>query len=150
MVGRGEVTDAAWARIEPLLPGGGRWADHRRILNGMLWRERTGAPWRDLPKRYGPWTTVYERFRRWAADGTWDRVLTGVIVKSDAVGAVEWTISVDSTPPARRRCPPQTREGQKGECQITTGTSDARPTAAREGIGRSRGGLTSKVHLACD
>lgn len=101
MVGRGEVTDAAWARVEPLLPGGGRrggrWADHRRILNGMLWRERTGAPWRDLPERYGPWTTVYERFRSWAADGTWDRILTEVIVKSDAVGAVEWTISVDST-----------------------------------------------------
>ncbi|GAA1189068.1 hypothetical protein GCM10009664_63130 [Kitasatospora gansuensis] len=63
----------------------------------MLWRLRTGAPWRDLPERYGPWQTVYERFARWEADGTWARLLEHIQVRDDAVGRVEWTVSVDST-----------------------------------------------------
>src|SRR5918911_1645101 len=57
-VGRGELTDTAWAQIQPLLPAGGkpggRWRDHRTVINGILWKLRTGAPWRDLPERYGP------------------------------------------------------------------------------------------------
>jgi transposase len=100
-VGRGELTDAAWAVLEPLLPGpGGRgkpWAEHRRVINGILWRLRTGAPWRDVPERYGPWETVYARFVRWRGDGTWDRLLAHVQTRSDAVGAVEWVVSIDST-----------------------------------------------------
>lgn len=101
MVGRGEVTDRAWARIEPLLPVGSgpgrRWRDHRQVLNAILWKLRTGAPWRDLPERYGPWKTAHERLRLWTADGTWDRILDEVIVKDDSVGEVEWVISVDSS-----------------------------------------------------
>ena len=101
MVGRHELTDAAWARIEPLLPAtggrGGRWRDHRQVINAILWQAKTGVPWRDLPERYGPWKTAHERLRKWTADGTWDRILDHVVVKDDAVGAVEWTISVDSS-----------------------------------------------------
>ena len=101
MVGRGELTDQAWAVVKPLLPpnrrSGGQWADHRRTINGILWRLRTGAPWRDLPERYGSWQTCYERFRRWQQDGTWDRLLAHAQTKSDAVGQIEWTISVDAT-----------------------------------------------------
>lgn len=101
MVGRGELTDAAWAELEPLLPRrGGRgkpWADHRRVINGILWKLRTGAPWRDLPERYGPWQTCHARLVRWRRDETWDRVLAHVQTKSEAVGAVVWEVSVDST-----------------------------------------------------
>lgn len=101
MVGRGELTDKAWKRIEPLLPEngkrGGRWQDHRKIVNGILWKLRTGAPWRDLPSRYGPWQTCYDRFVRWRRDGTWDRLLSHAQTKSDAVGEVSWEVSVDST-----------------------------------------------------
>ena len=101
MVGRGELTDQAWAVIEPLLPpnrrSGGQWADHRRTINGILWRLRTGAPWRDVPERYGPWQTCYERFRRWQQNGTWDRLLAHAQTKDDALGQVEWVISVDAT-----------------------------------------------------
>jgi transposase len=101
VVGRGELTDQAWAVVEPLLPpnrrSGGQWADHRRTINGILWRLRTGAPWRDLPERYGPWQTCYERFRRWQQDGTWDRLLAAAQTKNDAVGEIEWTVSVDAT-----------------------------------------------------
>jgi len=65
MVGRGELTESAWATIEPLLPWsgqrGGHWRDHRRVINGIVWKLRTGAPWRDVPKRYGPWQTCADR-----------------------------------------------------------------------------------------
>jgi transposase len=101
MVGRGELTDRAWAQLAPLLPRnqrrGGRWRDHRTVINGILWKLRTGAPWRDLPERYGPWATCYDRFVRWRRDGTWDRLLAHVQTKSDAVGELEWIVSVDST-----------------------------------------------------
>jgi transposase len=101
MPGRGELTDAAWATIAPLLPGNGKrgkqWKDHRTVINGILWKLRTGAPWRELPERYGPWTSVYDRFVRWRRDGTWDRLLAHVQTKSDAVGEVEWEVSIDST-----------------------------------------------------
>lgn len=101
MARRDELTDAAWARFAPLLPAngrrGGQWADHRRVVNGILWKLRTGAPWRDLPARYGPWQTCYDRFVRWRRDGTWDRLLAHVQAEADAAGAVVWEVSVDST-----------------------------------------------------
>ncbi len=82
VVGRGEVTDGAWAILKPLLPeNGGRgqqWRDHRQVVNGILWKLRTGAPWRDLPECYGPWRPAYARFVRWQRDGTWDRLLAQV------------------------------------------------------------------------
>jgi transposase len=71
------------------------------VINAILWKERTGAPWRDLPARYGPWKTAHERLRKWTADGTWDRILEQAIVKDDSLGTfednVEFVISVDST-----------------------------------------------------
>ena len=101
MVRRGEITDRAWQEIEPLLPqygqSGGQWRDHRTIINGILWKLRTGSPWRDLPQRYGPWQTCYDRFNRWRRDGTWDRLLSHAQTKNDAVGNVEWEVSVDDT-----------------------------------------------------
>jgi transposase len=101
VVGRGELTEKAWVRIEPLLPpvesGGRRWRDHRQVINAILWKLRTGAPWRDLPERYGPWKTAHERLRIWTADGTWERILDQVIVKDDSVGNVEWSFSIDSS-----------------------------------------------------
>ena len=101
MVGRGELTEPAWEQIVPQLPANGRrgqqWGDHRRVINGILWKLRTGAPWRDRPARYGPWKTCYDRFVRWRRDGTWDRVLAHVQTKSDAVGEVIWEVSIDST-----------------------------------------------------
>ncbi len=101
-MGRGDLTNAEWARLEPLLPQmgrrGGRWNDHRRVINGVLFRLRTGVPWRDLPARFGSWKTVYERHRRWSADGTWDRILHALQADADAEGRLDWSmVSVDST-----------------------------------------------------
>ena len=101
MVERDVLADKAWEQIAPLLPENGRrgkqWQDHRKVVNGILWKLRTGAPWRDLPERYGPWQTCYDRFARWRRDGTWDRLLARVQTKLDAVGEIEWEVSVDST-----------------------------------------------------
>jgi transposase len=93
VVGRGGLTDKAWTRIEPLLPPvagrGRRWRDHLQVINAILWKLHTGAPWRDLPERYGPWKTAHERLRIWTADRTWERILDEMIVKDDAVGKPE-------------------------------------------------------------
>ncbi|MGA4803467.1 IS5 family transposase [Streptomyces lavendulocolor] len=150
-MGRGELTDAAWGRIAPLLPGvdgrGRPWRDHRQVINGVLWRLRTGAPWRDLPQRYGPWQTAYERFARWEADGTWARLLEQVQVRDDSAGAVEWTVSVDSTISRAHQHAAGARK--KGAGPGDELEDPAHPSAG-QALGRSRGGLTTKIHLACD
>jgi transposase len=92
---RRDLTDAEWKRLEPLLPPQkpkvGRCAhDHRRIINGILWINRTGAPWRDLPARYGPMGTVSCRFYRWRAAGIWQRILTQLQAQADAEGLLDW------------------------------------------------------------
>ena len=78
---RFDLTDAEWAVISPVLPTDTRGVervDDRRVLNGIFWRLRTGAPWADIPARYGPYTTCGNRFRRWRKAGVWDRLLTAV------------------------------------------------------------------------
>jgi transposase len=78
---RYELTDAEWKIIAPLLPNKPRGvprADDRRVLNGIFWRLRSGAPWADIPERYGPHTTCYNRFVRWRAAGVWDKILDAV------------------------------------------------------------------------
>ena len=83
---RYELSSRQWARIEPLLPQrthyGGKghpWDPHRTLVNGILWVLHSGAPWRDVPDRYGPWQTVYDRFNRWRQDGTWAKILTRLL-----------------------------------------------------------------------
>ncbi|MET7552532.1 transposase, partial [Streptomyces sp. NPDC005500] len=97
-MGRGDLTNAEWDRLESLLPRdgarGGRWSDHRRVINGVLYRVRTGVQWRDLPERFGPWETVYKRHRRWSADGTWAMLLSRVQAAEDAEGRIDWDVSV--------------------------------------------------------
>ncbi|MEU2931183.1 IS5 family transposase [Streptomyces sp. NPDC007251] len=148
-MGRGDLTHEEWARLKPHLPKsgkrGGRWAGHRRVINGILYRLRTGVPWRDLPVRFGPWKTVYERHRRWSADGTWEGIFAAVLANADAEGRIDWSmVSVDSTScrahqhaPGARRKPPR-----------VPGRRTPRQHRPDEGLGRSRGGLTCKIHLA--
>nr|WP_252991145.1 IS5 family transposase [Streptomyces viridosporus] len=159
---RHELTDAQWRKIKPLLPGngrpGGQWADHRRVINGVLFRARTGVPRPDLPERYGPGQTVYERHRRWSADGTWKALLQELQIEADAgnpdgalarqVSRQEWAVTIDSTScrahqhaagaPRKPPRPPAKGGGTREEAE------------GREALGRSRGGLTGKVHLLSD
>ncbi|MFJ9551944.1 transposase [Streptomyces erythrochromogenes] len=89
-----EVTDRAWTVVEPLLgPSRVDTPNRRQVLNGILWKLFTGAAWRDVPHRYGPWQTVYEFFCHWSADGSWDRVLVHVQQSSYAVEGVGWSFS---------------------------------------------------------
>lgn len=99
---RHDLTDEQWAQLEPLLPDrtprrGGQWIDHRMVVDGVLWRSRTGSPWRDLPGSYGNWKTVYNRHRRWSGDGTWVGVLDGLRAGSDGVDEDGWIVGVDAT-----------------------------------------------------
>lgn len=98
-----KLTDAQWERVEPLLPTnagkrGHPFAPSRRVVEGIIFRYRTGVPWRDLPRElYGPWKTVWKRHRRYCADGTWDKVHAAVLAEADAAGKVDWAVSVDAT-----------------------------------------------------
>lgn len=101
-MGRGDLTNEQWAKLEPLLPKGkksGRPPKHskRQLIDGIRYRVRTGVPWRDLPLRYGSWETVYGLFRRRQRDGTWKRILTNLQAQADAEGLITWDVSVDST-----------------------------------------------------
>lgn len=83
---RYDSTDFEWRVIQPLLPNKSRGVprvDDRRVLNGIFWALRSGSPWRDLPDRYGPRTTCYNRFRRWAKAGVWDGIIDAI---TDAYG----------------------------------------------------------------
>ncbi len=142
MVGRGELTDAAWAELAPLLlPPGGRgnpWADHRRIIDGMLRKLRTGTPWRDLPARYGPWSTCHARLVRWQRDGRWDRLLAHVQTRSDAVGEVDGDVGIDSTVVRAHQHAARARKGGRlGRAGPGRLRGHARPRSARAQPGRA-------------
>ena len=102
VTGRHDLTDAQWAVLAPLLPVGRRpgrpptWTK-RQLIDGIRWRVRVGAPWRDVPARYGSWAAAYAVFRRWQRDGTWQRLLTALQTLADAAGRICWDVSVDST-----------------------------------------------------
>jgi transposase len=85
-MGRYELTDREWKAIEPHLPNKPRGVprvDDRRVLNGIFWVLRSGAPWADVPERYGPRTTVYNRFNRWRKAGVWDRLMDAIVAAHD-------------------------------------------------------------------
>ena len=101
MVRRHELTDEQWQVIESLLPPSGAKGrprvDDRRVINGMLDKAKTGIPWRDLPERYGPWKTVYNRFWRWSRNGTLTALVAGVRVIAEAIDELDREVSVDSS-----------------------------------------------------
>jgi putative transposase len=96
------LSDVQWALIADLLPArtgrqGRPFSDARAMVEGIVYRYRCGIAWRDLPAVFGPWQTVWTWHRRLAGDGTWDLVLARLTAAADAAGAVDWTVSVDST-----------------------------------------------------
>jgi transposase len=97
------LSDEAWAWLEPRLPDrtprrGGRWRDHRQVIEAIAWKYRTGAAWREIPaERFGPWQTAYERQTRWSEDGTWARLFAAAQADADARGELDWLVSADSS-----------------------------------------------------
>ncbi|WP_406517421.1 IS5 family transposase [Streptomyces sp. NBC_00134] len=143
MVRRHELSDEEWDVLSRLLPRaetGRPRRDDRVVLNGIVWKLRTGSAWRDVPERYGSWRTLYTCFRRWALDGTFSRMLEAAQARKDAVGDIDWLVSVDST--IARAHQHAAGACKKGRPQQKSAHSHA--------LGRSRGGLTTKIHLACD
>ncbi|GAB3557232.1 hypothetical protein GCM10027344_04500 [Spelaeicoccus albus] len=150
-------TDRQWERIEPLLPSnsglpGHPFGDNRRVVEGIAYRFRTGIPWRDLPReQFGPWQTVWKRHRRYAGDGTWDRVLTQILAEADTAGKIDWAVSIDATiarahQHATNTPPVLSRTHGAGSNHKNLPWHEVEPPG--HGIGRSRGGLTTKIHQA--
>jgi transposase len=132
-MGRGDLTNEQWARLEPLLPTGikpGRppiWSK-RQLINGIRWRTRTGAPWRDVPARYGPWQTVYGLVRRWQRDGTWRRILTQLQAQADARGLITWDVSIDTTITRAHQHAAGAGKGGSGNARHRAASTSSRPT----------------------
>ena len=96
------LSDAQWSLIAPFLPSsvgkpGRPFSDARTMVEGIIYRYRTGIAWRDLPLVFGPWQTVWKWHRRMAGDGTWEALLAEVHKLADAAGEVEWVVAIDST-----------------------------------------------------
>ncbi|MGW2376000.1 IS5 family transposase [Kitasatospora sp. NPDC001683] len=149
---RGDLSVTHWAVLELLLPRGvkaGRPPVHtkRQLINGIRFRTRTGIPWRDLPERYGPWETVYGLFRRWQRDSTWHRILEQLQARADAKGLITWDISVDST---IARAHQHAAGARKKGIYRSSHPAASSPEPDDHGLGRSRGGLTTKIHLAVE
>ena len=126
------LTDQQWQKIEPLLPTstgrrGRPFRNSRQIVEGIIFRYRTGIAWRDLPReQFGPWQTVWIRHRRYAADGTWDTLLTYLLTQADAAGKIDWNVSVDaSITRAHQHATNTTRPEQD-----TGGSSESQESAA--------------------
>ncbi|MHA5054546.1 IS5 family transposase [Streptomyces sp. SD15] len=141
-MGRGYLSDEQWAVLEPLLPvvGLGRPARNR-------WRVRTGVPWRDLPVEYGHWQTVYGLFRRWQREGVWAGILTALQARADAAGLITWEVNVDSTVCRAHQHAAGARRDTAGQKEPPGGT---RTEPDDHGLGRSRGGFSTKIHRPCE
>jgi transposase len=127
---RYELTDYEWAAIKPFLPNKPRGVprvNDRRVLNGILWVLRSGAPWRDLPENFGPYTTCYNRFVRWRRAGVWQQIMNALTADHDTAAQMIDTSIV--------------RVHQHGACIAANGD---------QLMGRSRGGLTTKIHAVVD
>ncbi|RYG95928.1 MAG: IS5 family transposase [Alphaproteobacteria bacterium] len=126
------LSDAEWARIEPLLPTGRKGAhrvDDRRVISGIVHMLKIGARWRDCPPEYGPYTTIYNRFHRWSRQGVWFEIFEALTGHTGVWGSV----AIDST-----------------SIKVHRSAAGAKGGPFAQAIGTSRGGRTSKLHGLTD
>lgn len=145
------LTDAQWSLIAAMVPGptgrpGRKFSDPRTMIEGIVYRYRTGVAWRDLPEAFGPWQTVWTWHRRMAAEGTWDAVLAKLTSAADAAGVLNWSLSVDSTIARAHQHGTNTTRPAKVEGSYGDSTQEPSDHA----VGRSRGGLSTKIHQLVD
>lgn len=143
---RHDLSDAQWAVLEPLLPASSRRGRPRTyplrdLVDGVRHRARTGCPWRDVPERYGPWWRVYALFACWQVRGVWERIESALLAAADAAGKLSWQVSVDST---TSRAHVHAAGARHDSVDRVAGEPD------HHALGRSRGGWSTKTHLACD
>lgn len=146
-MGRYDLTDEQYALIEPELPTNTRktghpWNPHRPIIDGIFWRLRTGAPWPDIPARYGPWKTLHDRYTWWRRNGTWDRILRALQLKLDEAGLIDWEQwGIDGTIVRAHRAAAGAPKAEGWD-----GGAEPRDHA----LGRSAGGHSTKIHVLTD
>lgn len=181
----GDLSDEKWAKFAPLLPPlrsgqkGHPFVEHRKVLNGIFWRLRTGSGWRDIPERYGPYQTCYDRFVRFERRGLWLQILQALQAEKDADGQLDWqTACADGSviraqklaagaphhpSQANKRGwdkPAQNKKGRLGLLyahtqrprlmQALLASRLKRQVQRREGLGYSQGGFSTKIHLVCE
>ncbi len=137
---RRDLSDQQWSRLVSILPAqkphtGHPNNDHRPIINGMLWINPTGAPWRDMPERYGKWTTISSRFYRWQKAGIWQRILDTLQSQANNQQQLDWAIQYVAGSIVRAH-------------QHAAGARHSQ--AEQEASGRSQGGFSTKVHVRCE
>ena len=143
---RHDLSDQQWELLEPLLPTATRRGRPRRwplrgVIDGVRFRVRVGCPWRDVPSRYGPWWRVYALFSCWQLRGIWNQIEQALTAAADAAGKVSWQVSVDST----------TARAHVHAAGARRDSSDRIPEEpADHALGRSRGGWSTKIHLAVE
>ena len=142
---RYELSDAGWNLISGLLPAqatgrqGRPWHDHRAVLNGIFWVLCSGAAWRDVPERYGPWSTIHTRFRRWREDGTFDWILRHLQIELDSRGLIDyatWTADSTSVRASKAAAGARKRGIQTKQPTTRSGAPEAAPAP--------------EIHLVCD
>lgn len=133
---RYELTESEWNRIKDMLPpehpkegkrGRPAKCDNRSAMNGILWIARGGAPWRELPERYGPWQTIYSRFRKWKDMGIFEAIFKTLSIDADFEN-----ISIDST-----------------SCKVHQNANGGEKIE-NKAVGMSRGGRNTKIHTLVD
>ena len=155
---RHELTDAQYAHLEPLLPephhhgkAGRPWLPHRTVLNGILWILKTGAPWRDMPERYGYWNSVYMRFKNWRRDGTWTRIFSTLLDEYDDQGHLDHDLwCIDGTIARAARCAGGARRRNARRPRMNEGLATEVEEPEDHALGYARGGFSTKVHVVCD
>lgn len=155
MTHRYELQNRQWKRIQHLFPDlrhhgerGHPWKPHRQLLNGILWRLHSGAPWRDVPSRYGPWQTVYDRFRRWRRDGTWMRILTDLLDHLDQHGRLGRDLwCVDASVIRATRAAGGAEKIPDSVPRLVGPKTRQFVEPPEHALGYSRGGFGTKVHL---
>lgn len=141
---RHHLTDREWNAIRVFLPKersgrrGRPWVSHRRLINGILWVVCVGGAWRDVPECYGNWQTIYKRFRRWCVTGLWDRIWNNLLARLDRDGTIDrslWCVDGSIV---------------RAHVSAVGGSRKTTSNAKENGLGRSRGGYSTKLHIACD
>jgi transposase len=152
---RYELIDVQWEQIAAFFPAryhqggaGHPWKEHRPMVNGILWHLHTGAPWPDLPERYGPWKTVYDRFNRWRKDGTWAKILDALLLRLDKAGFIDRDLwLVDASVIRASRAAAGAKKNLDSPPRLAGPEPLALPAPSDHALGRSQGGFGTKVHL---
>ena len=172
---RGDLSNSKWCKIRPALPAehsgqkGHPYQGHRKVINGILWRLRTGAPWRDIPTRYGPWQTCYDRFVRFRKSGVWQTILALLQAEADSRGQLDWQTSCADGSVIRAHQHAAGTAGGLGYPQIEDSQTHQAETQSlvmevsevplpkpkaqvqtQQALGYSQGGFSTKLHIICE